>query len=260
MSFSKPQLQNPAKKFIEWKSDNGSFSYYDKDTQNNETLPLPVYFVVLDELSTISGFCEKHKSSIYSNEVRSTVRDPLLVKTFKGGERIAGMYDAIKGSIKELGGKYTKSVYAMLIAEGMEPELVNFKFRGAAFSAWLDKKINTTQYVICVNDFHKEKKGATTYNVPVFSPIKITPELTQAAIDMDISLQEYLKDYLAQQIEGSTDAPAEETPAHIAEVDAKLEKIASHTQDNAILDSGWLPKKGAKKTPAQTSNVDDLPF
>lgn len=286
MSFSKPVLQNPSKKFIEWSSEDACFTYYDKDQSKNVLLPLPVYFIVLDQLSTITGFCKKHKCSIYSNEVRSIIKEPFLVKTFKGGERLAGMYNDIKGSIKELGGKFTASVYAMLIQEGQEPELVNIKLKGSAFSTWLDKKINTGKYIIQVKEAREEVNGTTVYNVPVFSKANLTPTLTETGILMDQMLQEYLKEYLAQQQDEVTvaaEAAPEPQPSYVADMDAKLRQVVSKATSapNAILDSGWVKesRKNKEKTPAITSDpalleegprnidpedlepgVDDLPF
>jgi len=265
MSFSKPQLTNPSKKFIEWSSDNACFTYFDKDKgEKGEKvlLPMPIYFIVLDELSTISGFCEKHSTNIFANEVRSTVKEPLLVRTFKGGERLQGLYNDIKSEAKELGGKYTKSVYAMLLTgKGQEPELVNIKLRGAACSAWIEKKINTGRAVICVKEVSHEKKGKTEYTVPVFSYAPLTKELTDIAIAMDQVLQEYLKEYFAQMeekiIEAEEAAP-EPQPDYITAIDDKLKNITSQAAypPNPLLDGGWV-KEGRKGKEKQTFTGSD---
>ncbi len=290
MSFSKPQLTNPSKKFIEWSSDNACFTYFDKDKgEKGEKvlLPIPTYFIVLDELSTISGFCEKHGTNIFANEVRSTVKEPLLVRTFKGGERLQGLYNDIKSEAKELGGKYTQSVYAMLLtSKGQEPELVNIRLRGAACSAWIDKKINTGKAVICVKEVSKEKKGKTEYVVPVFSSMSLTQELTDTAIAMDQVLQEYLREYFAQMeekiIEAEEAAP-EPQPEYVADMDAKLKQVISNATaaPNSLLDKGWVKadRKAKETHPGPISDpalldegprnvdpedlepgVDDLPF
>jgi hypothetical protein len=288
MSFSKPQLTNPSKKFIEWSSDNACFTYFDKDRgEKGEKvlLSLPVFFIVLDELSTISGFCEKHGTNIFANEVRSTAKEPLLVRTFKGGERLQGLYNDIKSEAKELGGKYTKSVYAMLLTgKGQEPELVNIKLRGAACSAWIEKKINTGKAVICVKEVSREKKGKTEYAVPVFSATPLTQELTDLAIAMDQVLQEYLREYFEQMeekiIEAGEAAP-EPQPAYVADADARLRQIVSNATHapNPLLDAAGPARRQGGKIPAVTSDpalleegprnidpedldpgVDDLPF
>jgi hypothetical protein len=263
MSFSKPQLTNPSKKFIEWSSDNACFTYFDKDRgEKGEKvlLSLPVFFIVLDELSTISGFCEKHGTNIFANEVRSTAKEPLLVRTFKGGERLQGLYNDIKSEAKELGGKYTKSVYAMLLTgKGQEPELVNIKLRGAACSAWIEKKINTGKAVICVKEVSNEKKGKTEYTVPVFSYAPLTQELTDTATAMDHALQEYLKEYFAQMEEKlveAEEATPEPQPAYVADADARLRQIVSNATHapNPLLDSAGPARKQGGKMPAITSD------
>ena len=71
---------NPATKFLEFK--NGKFSYYDKTSEANVEVPLPLRFIVLDELATIKGWDSKTNSGIYSNEVHSTKATPLKVKSF----------------------------------------------------------------------------------------------------------------------------------------------------------------------------------
>ena len=48
-AFAAP-ASNPATKFIEWKSNDKCFNYYDKEAQKNVEIPLPFKFLVLDEL------------------------------------------------------------------------------------------------------------------------------------------------------------------------------------------------------------------
>jgi hypothetical protein len=197
MSKSNPKIENPCTKFIDFKGDKGRFFFYDKEKEKQIDIPLPIYFTVLDELSTISGYNEKNDCGIYSNEVHSTGSEILRVKTFKGGESVIGLYKDIKDSIKAMGGKYTKSVYALLIHPDKTTELVNFKFKGASFSAWLEKKINPLNSVIGIVGLTEEKKGITVYQVPIFQAFKLSPELDARAIAADEILQTYLKEYKA---------------------------------------------------------------
>ncbi len=209
MSFSNPTLENPCKKFIDFKSDEKRFVYWDKERgEKGEQveIPAPIYFVVLDELSTITGYYEEGNCGIYSNEVHRISDEQLKVRTFKkGGPFITGLYDAIKDSIKAIGGKYTKSVYALMLNPDSTTELVNFKFHGAAFSAWLEKRVNTSSHVVCITgEFIEGKKGKTTYNIPVFKAFAMKDEYHKAAIAADLKLQEYLKDYKSRQVEKET--------------------------------------------------------
>jgi hypothetical protein len=197
MSKSNPKIENPCTKFIDFKSDKGKFFFYDKEKEEQIEIPLPIYFTVLDELSTISGYNKKNDCGIYSNEVHSTGTEVLRVKTFKGGESVIGLYKDIKDNIKAMGGKYTKSVYALLVHPDKTTELVNFKFKGAAFSAWLEKKINPLASVVGITGMAEEMNGKTIYQVPVFAAFKLSQELDARAIAADEILQAYLKEYKA---------------------------------------------------------------
>ena len=256
MSFSNPILENPCKKFIDFKSDDKQFVYWDKELGENGQqviIPTPIYFIVLDELTTITGYYKESDCGIYSNEIHFLRDEVLKVRTFKkGGPTIVGLYDTIKDSIKAIGGKYTKSVYAMMIPTEGTPELVNFRFRGAAFSAWLDKKVNTGRQVVCIADeFIEEHNGKTVYNVPVFKAFNMKPELRDMAIEMDKELQAFLKSYKSRQTEReevAAEAPAETEPS-------------SFTPNNTWQGGG---RSVSEVREAATSNVpdgaDDLPF
>ncbi len=246
MSKSNPKLENPCKKFIDFKSDKGQFFFYDKENEVQMELPLPIYFVVLDELSTISGYNKKNDCGIYSNEVHRTTDEIFRVKTFKGGESIIGMYADIKDSIKALGGKYTKSVYALLIKDGGETELVNFKFKGAAFSAWLDKTMDADKVVVGIINTFEEKNGNTTYRVPVFKPFKLTSELNEKAIEADKVLQKYLKEYKAQQPE-----------KEIAKAEAIDETIPAKDEWQGSANKDAIVNKSKEQN---NDDIKDLPF
>jgi hypothetical protein len=244
MSKSNPKIENPCKKFIDYKGDKGQFFFYDKELEEQIEIEIPIYFVVLDELSTISGYNKKNDCGIYSNEVHRTTDEILRVKTFKGGESITGFYNDIKDAVKGIGGKYTKSVYAMLIGIDKQPELVNFKFKGAAFSAWLEKKMNPDNCIIGIVEFTEERNGNTVYQVPVFKSFKLTPEFNNQAIEMDKELQEYLKEYKAQQPE------KEIAKAEAAEETISNEKWQGSANKEAIVN----------KSKSITQEEDDLPF
>ena len=243
MSKSNPKIENPCTKFIDFKSDKGKFFFYDKEKEEQIEIPLPIYFTVLDELATISGYNKKNDCGIYSNEVHSTGTEVLRVKTFKGGESVIGLYKDIKDNIKAMGGKYTKSVYALLIYPDKTTELVNFKFKGASFSAWLEKKINGLNSVIGIISLTEETNGATTYQVPVFRAFKLSPELDARAIAADEILQAYLEVYKSREPE-----------KEIAKAEA-VETIESNEQWQ-----GNKEKIVAKSKAESSVELDDLPF
>src|SRR5690606_16396857 len=90
-------------------------------------------------------------------------------------------------------------LYAAMLNDNDEYEIVNFQLKGAAFSGWLDF-VNENRHavlhkMIVCDDFKKEKKGNTKYTIPIFKAEEASEEGNQAAIELDIELQEYLKKY-----------------------------------------------------------------
>lgn len=255
MSFSNPILENPCKKFIDFKSDDKQFVYWDKELgENGEevVIPTPILFIVLDELSTITGWNTDSKSRIFSNEIHLLKEEVLKVRTFKkGGPSVIGLYDNIKDSIKAMGGKFTKSVYAMMILPSGGVDLVNFRFHGAAFSAWLDKSVNTNKSVVCIEDeFEEGRNGKTVYNMPVFTSYNMTPEYREMAIEMDKDLQAFLKSYKSRQAE------KEEVAAEVRE-----ESAPEPAQPEPMTNYGGFVKESRKeKQPAVVSDINDLPW
>lgn len=219
MSFSNPTIENPVSKFITFKGDKGILQYYKKSETEGEKgenveIKMPCLFVVLDELSTIKGFNDETESGIYSNEVHSLGKEELNVRTFKGGKSIKGKYSDIKGDIKQLGGKFTKSVYALLVTKE-STEIVNFQLSGAAFSAWMDCKINKQKFVIGIVGTTDEKKGAIKYKKPVFKAFNMDKRVYDAAIAADNTLQKYLEQYknkAVEEVEAVEVAQEEKTP------------------------------------------------
>jgi len=202
MSLSNPRPENPVKKWIEFKGDTGVFQYWDKATESNIVLPTErIGFIVLDELNTITGFHKATKSGIYSNEVHNITQEQITVNVFKSQIHIAGYYKEIKDNIKAIGGKFCKSIYAALITGAETIELVNFKFSGASFSGWLDKKVNVFTEGVKITGMKDERNGNIDYKVPIFSGFPMTDILKEKAVAMDVEVQEYLKQYKSKMVE-----------------------------------------------------------
>jgi len=210
MSLSNPKLSNPAVKFIEFNGSTGTFHYYDKEKEEKVTLGMPFYFIVLDELSCIKGYSQRLGSGVYSNEVKYVKDEILTVRSFKGGFQIIGKYQDVKDAALREGGKYCKSVYAMLM--GATPELVNFQFHGASFSGasdnsisgWINKKFNTEQCGVKVAETEPGQIGAVKFLSPVFEngwKLSTRPDVLAKATEMDKQLQSFLKSYMVSQIE-----------------------------------------------------------
>lgn len=210
------KVPNPAKKFLEFKK-NGEWQFYDKETKQNVVFSAPFEFVVLDELSTITGWNDASQSGIYSNEIHSTQNQPLTVKSWKGGEIACGLYADIKDKIKASGGRYTKSVYVLC-----NDEIINLKMHGASLSPWIDKEFKVSDSVVKFETTVEGKKGSNTYKIPVFTAVPITEESKAEAVAADrIILQPYFADYFE-----ATRKYRERDNAEIATAQVEKEEVA----------------------------------
>lgn len=203
LNQSEGKSSNPSKKFLEWKSKHKCFGYYDKEAKKDVLIPLPIKFQFLEEFHTIKGFHEHSESSIYSNEIK-TMKEELVVKSFKQKQPIAqGLYNDIKNEIKAVGGKYGKSVYAIL-----DGEIVNFQIFGASITPFIfytagDKKTNVKGHshlletnFIEIKEYVDKKKGANKYTEPVFSLGEVyTPEESKLADEKYLEVAEYFKSF-----------------------------------------------------------------
>jgi hypothetical protein len=197
-AFAQPQ-SNPATKFIDWKSNDKCFSYYDKEAQENKQISLPFKFLVLDELHTIKGWNDATSSAIYSNEVKFISKEVMTVKPFKGNEIAKGLYKDIKEKIVAAGGHYTKSVYIML----EDGSLANLQLKGSAVQKWGEFTQKTRNRLpdewVQVAKAVEGKKGAVKFHTPEFSFLQ---SLSESEIDLADeafnTLETYLKAYLVK--------------------------------------------------------------
>jgi hypothetical protein len=200
-AFAQPQ-SNPATKFLDWKSNDKCFEYYDKEAQKKVQVPLPFKFIVLDELHTIKGWNDASESSIYSNEVKYISKEPMTVKPFKGNEIAKGLYKDIKDKVVAAGGHYTKSIYIML----ENGNLANLQLKGSAVQKWGDFTQKTRNRLsdewIIVSKAIEGKKGAVKFFTPDFGFEKSLSgeEALKADTCFDI-LESYLKSYLKPVLE-----------------------------------------------------------
>ena len=171
---------NPATKFLTWKSNEQSFTYYDKDKGENIKVELPLKVQFLEHFHTVKGWNDASESGIYSNEVQFISKEELSIKAFKGGELANGLYKDIRGRVKDVGGVYHRSIYCV-DAEG---NIINLSIKGAAVSAYSDffndnsNSLENTWLEIGCSD--QKKKGSVKY---------YTPELTLGAKFSDVELK-----------------------------------------------------------------------
>jgi len=197
-AFATPQ-SNPATKFIEWKSTEKCFSFYNKENSTNELLTLPFKFLVLDELHAIKGWNDATQSGIYSNEVKFISKEVMNVKPFKGNEIAKGLYKDIKEKVQSAGGHYVKSIYIML----EDGTLANLQLKGSAVQKWGEFTQKTRNRLpdewVVVSKALDGKKGAVKFTTPEFEFLKsLSDSEMEQADEVFNTLESYLKTYLAK--------------------------------------------------------------
>jgi len=203
--------KNPSTKFLDWKSDQKGFSYYDKDLKKNVEVSLPFKFVFLDELSTVKGWNDASESGIFSNEVKYLSKEVLTIKAFKGGILAKGLYNEIKEQVKNCGGHYSKSVYIMT----EDGKLSNIQLKGSATKQWGDfvkvNKSRLTQTWVEVASATESKKGKVVFSVPNFTVGADIEDADTNSADLCFdTLEDYLKVYLAKVDAPEVEAEVEE--------------------------------------------------
>lgn len=216
MSRSNPNLQNPAHRFMDWSGSRGELTYWDKEKQERIPVKLPLEFLVLDELSTITGYDKQAQSGFWSNEVRSVKREEFTVRN-KNGVRYQGPYKDYERDIVLMpkGASYAQSVYiayqevpsegpATPIQHGVAGNkgnwvIGNIKMSGSARSAWFDfTKVNHVQNgKVTVTKGGKQEAQTGPFYPPVFTYTNSTPEEDGIAVTLDKALQIYLSQYLS---------------------------------------------------------------
>jgi hypothetical protein len=197
-AFAQPQ-SNPATKFIDWKSNEKAFSFYDKENKVNVPIPLPFRFLALDELHTVKGWSDSCQSAIYSNEVKFISKEPLTVKPFKGNEIAKGLYSDIKEKVKAAGAHYVKSIYIML----EDGSLANLQLKGASCQSWGNftqkGRSRLPEEWVTIASAIEGKKGAVKYYTPEFKFDKSLSENENTMADDAFAILEtYLKAYLVK--------------------------------------------------------------
>ena len=196
--FATPQ-SNPATKFLDWKSNDKCFEYYDKEKQEKVSVALPFKFLVLEELHTIKGWNDASSSGIFSNEVKFISKEIMTVKPFKGNEIAKGLYKDIKEKIVSAGGHYVKSIYIML----EDGSLANLQLKGSAVQKWGEFTQKTRNRLpdewVQVSKAIEGKKGAVKFFTPDFSFERSITEVEAMQADEAFNILEtYLKAYLVK--------------------------------------------------------------
>lgn len=201
---------------MEWNGEQGVLRYYDKTTEKNVTMEDGFTFLLLDQLATVKGWHDASDSGIFSNEVRDTKSETLVVKAFKANAILAeGFYAQIKDRVAALGGSYVANCYVAFKTDG-ELKIGSVQFKGAALNAWVDfrqeHKADLFKKAIQIKGYTEGKKGRIVFRTPVFHLKDISQETNDAATALDRELQTYLASYFKKPktSQAADSKPAEE--------------------------------------------------
>lgn len=243
MSRSNPQENNPnpATRWFEWNSEKGEVRYYDKDTKEQVAVGPDFTFMLLDQLGSVRGWHDASQSGIYSNEVKDTTKDVLVVKAFKGGSLAEGIYRDIKDRVKAEGGGFNANCY-MAYKNGSDVLSIGcIRFKGAALGAWMEFSKNNRadlyKKAIRITGFSEGKKGRVAYRIPEMKLVDITTASDKAAQDLDKQLQQFLSGYLAKNRRDQ----AESAARHVSDEEiAGGPVMQEHDIDSSDIPFAWL--------------------
>jgi hypothetical protein len=248
MSRSNPSengTPNPAKRWFEWNGELGVVRYYDKEAQKNVDVGADFTFMLLDQLGRVGGWHNESDSGIYSNEVKDTRQEAFVVKSFKGGTLVEGIYQAIKDRVNSLGGQFVANLYIAFKLDGALA-IGSLRFKGAALGAWMEfvkeHRADLYKKAIRITGYTEGKKGRIVFRMPVLTLTDVSPETDRAAIALDHELQEFLKGYFKR---------------------TKREQVDEEPQDDSAedyTDDPGDPDGGLTNELPGSVPVDDIPF
>lgn len=225
MSRSNPNENsnpNPAKRWFEWNGEKGLVRYYDKDAKQNVDVGSDFTFILLDQLGSVRGWHDASDSAIYSNEVKDTRQEALVVKAFKGGTLAEGIYKDIKDRVKAEGGQFVTNCY-IAFKNGGGLEIGSLRFKGAALGSWMEfckeHRADLYKKAVRINGFTSGKKGRITFCMPVLELKDISPDTDKAAIVLDQELQEFFASYFNRTKRDQADAHDDEADTEQPEND-----------------------------------------
>jgi len=239
MSRSNPQqnLTNPATRWMEWNGEQGVVRYYDKEKKENVDLGADLTFLLLDQLGCVNGWHDPSNSGIYSNEVRDSRAEVLLVKSFKGGVIAEGLYKAIKDRVNTAGGSFHAQCYVAYKNGGGALSIGSLKFKGAALHAWAEfakaNRGDLDSKAVKIEGFTEGKKGRIVYRVPVFKMVNTSAETDAQAVALDKQLQVFLDSYLKRNKRDQVEAPAQHVDHEdMAQEATSYDHVPPHTDED----------------------------
>jgi hypothetical protein len=248
MSRSNPQeqmLPNPATRIFEWNGGHGHLKTFDKAEKKTTTSTEPFVFILLDELGCVRGFDQALDTGIYSNLIRDSRADVLVVKRNKAETVAEGIFRTIKPVVNAAGGEFHVALYIAFKGADGKLQIGELRFKGAALNAWIEfsKKHKADLYAkaIAIDGVTEGQKGAVKFKVPKFTLRAISEAGEAEAKKLDVELQAYLSTYFA--------ATKRDQTEHVTE------NVTEHVRDED------MPSSPAPSAPAfDDINADDIPF
>ncbi len=259
MSRSRPsnRVTSPVKHYFEWKgakSTGGKLSFYDKERRQEVLFP-KLNFVILDQLSSITGYCKPKNGGIRGTEVRSTKNEEMTVWIGKDKQPYTkGLWADLKGSIS--GAKFARVLYIGIVnSNGGPMEIAKFTVAKSAFGAWMNFLGGVEDYEgnggVDSRDASLgfrvtgslKKVDPQEFYVPKFESYELTPEQVEEANKLDAQLQDYFD---AKNVSKNNDSNQES--------DNQTSEFDNQTPEFDV-------EKVVVEEPATTSeDFDDLPF
>lgn len=221
---------NPAKHFLEWKSDEECFSFYDKEKEENVLVKKPLKLLFLEHYHGVKGWNDADHSGIWSNEVFLISKENLTVKT-KTRTIAEGLYKDIKDKVKNAGANYLRVIYAMT----EKGEIIRIGLKGASVGGVKKEKAVDGKDHQGYSDFYKDhshlldnqwfifngatkgKSGKVNYSIPVFEMGEVLTDEENVRADNAVSI---LQDFIDSKSETPKEAePKDIEPAELDELD-----------------------------------------
>ncbi len=243
MSRSNPSENsnpNPATRRFEWNGEKGTVRYYDKVAKQNVEVGSDFAFILLDQLGSVGGWHDVSDSGIYSNEVKDTRQEAMVVKAFKGGTLAEGIYQSIKDRIGSIGGQFVAKLYIAFKHEGALA-IGTLAFKGATLGAWMEftkaNRADLYKKAIRIHGFTEGKKGRITFRVPVLTLKDIDPTTDAQAVALDRELQTFFDGYFKRTKRDQVEEPPSHEGAFDEDDDSQLDdQYADTARINELAD------------------------
>lgn len=259
-------LTNPSKFFLQWKSKEESFIYYNKEKKEDVKMPKPFVFIPLSMAYTLKGYNQKKAKSYISNEVENLETDIISVKSYDAAKNSTTEWTGTFKDIKDVMDdniKYTISLYAAIKSRKGEMTLVNLQLNGAALFHWFEfaKKNDIWSSAVKVEKDTDEKNGAVKYKAPVYELIDLSSEDDITAGELQAEIEGYLKEYFKKNRAALTPNTVDENQDN--GLNTKTETKSSAKSEDKAESKGRTKKEETKAEEIHNENDpfdDDLPF